>query len=217
MAEVKFSEAARAAQRVREAVAELRAQATALETERDTVRQRIDDLRLLPLAPEDVKQFMSDTIDRCGDAYMASSGLDVFVQAFAFPRGRGRAGLEIGVNPDDPRHEPQPVCIRDLEQADRDGVGRLGSLLGERVFDVFAKGSMGHSGAFCFFFGDLLKQRIADHFDRLFPRRFNFEHVPGADETLASRRTEIAANLARIAGLETQITNVRSQLRELEA
>lgn len=215
MADKKFSEVARAAQQVRDAVASLRAREAELIGEVHALEERNTVIRAAPLAPDDVRRFINDTIDRLGAAHLPGSGLGAFIDAFAFPRGTGRGVVPQGMSYDDPRFTPQPLCLADVDKSERDGPEKLESLFGERVYRLFGRDRMGVPAAFCFFFGDALKAKVEAHFDVLCPEATRSGAGKDSQASIAARRGELAANGERIAALQSEVSEVRRQLGEL--
>ena len=215
MADKKFSEVARAAQQVRDAVSGLRAQEATLIGEVRALEARNAEIRAAPLAAPDVKRFINDTIDRLGAAHLPGSGLGAFIDAFAFPRGSGRAIAPHGMSYEDPRFTPQPLCLADVDKSEREGPEKLESLFGERVYRLFGRDRMGVPAAFCFFFGDALKAKVEAHFDTLCPEATAAGFGESSQTSIAVRRDELAANGERIEALQGELSEVRRQLGEL--
>jgi hypothetical protein len=101
-----------------------------------------------------------------------------------------------------------PLSLRDIEQVRESNSGY------EAVFGSEAKGFSFSSGlaAFYFLFGDLLKERIEEEFEQLFPRRPEQDQHDGS--TAAERRATIEQNNELISRLREEIWSVERQIAD---
>lgn len=211
---IDIDDVASAAKKVRESVAALRSRQAELTQRRADLLAVIAALRALPVTRDDARQFIFDTVDVIGAAWMARSDIARALECFAFPRGGGRSW---SVPQKDPSHKMifAPLCLQDIEEMERRGEGGVSSILGDDAYGLTGGAQRGQVGGYCFFFGDLLKKRLSEHFDTLFPERFKFPDEAGAGSSIAERRAEIARAEDELAEVDRQQSEVRQQLSAL--
>lgn len=211
---IDIDDVASAAKKVRETVAALRSRQAELAQRRADLLSITKALRALPVTRDDARQFVFDTIDTIGAAFIPRSGIAKALECFAFPAGTGRtwAAPAKGIH-----HEKlfAPLCLRDIEEMEIRGREGVESILGDDANMLAGAAQLNPIGPYCFFFGDILKARISEHFDALFPERFKFAGDSGAQSSIAERRAEIAKAEEELAELDRQESEVRQQLRAL--
>ena len=215
--DVKLDAAMIAADTVREAVAGLTAKRRALAAELAELTEHTERLLSLPVRRDDARRFIFDAIDRIGAEFPHESGWDRSFAAFAYPKGDARKQTPR-FSFARPQESASPLTLRDIEQASAGGAQEIEHVFGRGCTDFFiGDGNLG-MGAVCrtyFFFGDIIKQRIEEHFDALFPY---FNAAQAEDEsTVAERRVLIDANRQRASAIELQVSEIRSQLVKLGA
>lgn len=203
MTEVNMASAKKAAEAVRAARDQLSASKSALESERDALKARSEFLLSLPVTREDAKQVILDSIDTIGAEFPELASWQAKFHDYAYPQGAGRK-----------ENPGAPLTMRDVEQMSRGDPERTRVLGTDHLGFYAAPMADWAPSRIYFFFGDLIKAKISEHFDQVFPH-FHERH---ADQqlTLGQRRVEISANDARIATINAEIAAIERQLREIQ-
>lgn len=219
--------AKKAASDVRTACELLRTKRNALRSEMSQVKARNEYILRLPLTREDAKQFVLSTIDEMGSDFPKKANWGRVFEHFAYPQNGREYGRQM---------LQAPLCLHDVESVEGKGeigvVSRLGlglnrdSLFNGLVMNMPAN----DTSRFCFFFGDLIKAKIEEHFEEFFPdftkeprtarfvkenSHFDFES-PDLQISAADRRAEVEANRQRIVALGHQIVEIDANILALD-
>ena len=215
---VKFDAAAQAAKQVRSAIAGLVEKRQELEASRDELQARIKELRELPLSRADLKKTIFDFIDTQGHAHLHRGSLHAAVAAFAFPRGGGRNRIPPfkGQEAFNLAQRTAPLCLADLDQLAGLPHDLASRVVADDAVSLYSVGRETFAHA-CFFFGQIMKDRIEENFDALVPGDYAFDEVLGAASSEEDRRREIDSSQAKVTGLSVEIEKIGQQLRELRA
>lgn len=184
---------------------ELQLQRTALEARRDA-------LLAMPLCRDDAKQFICDYIDARATEYPKLAGWGALFGKVAYPLRYGWA------SPDSVSSETgkrAPICLRDVDDA-------LGSFEGDQrtfegglqFFGAASTVSTRTDYAAYFFFGDIIKARIVEHFDAFFP---NYHPADAAriGPPIAERRAELQRLAEATAAIDDELAKIAAELAEL--
>lgn len=206
-----------AAKVVREAITTLTARRSELESDRDGLVSRNQTLMTLPVTREDAKQFILGTVDRQSEEFIDLADWGANFRAFALPQGDGREQRRQVATKGDGK-AAGPLSLMDIDQANSGGQLGLNHVVGSDFRSFFYGGRRLDDMApsrLCFFFGDLIKNKIDQHFDELFPSVISSH--PDAAISVAARRAEVDANNARLVALGVEVKAIDGQLRELGA
>lgn len=200
------TEAREAAEQVRQAVADLNQQRANLQQDLAEKTERLAVLQQQHLPMADLKQFVLDLIDAEAVHYLPV--LKKGIEELIYPH---RDGVHVVSN------ERKMITFGETERLLKSkNHGPDSGLLPlqkttENLFEIFREN--GDIPAF-FLFGDLIKQAIADNFDKLeIPVRNLNRYGIGSDRE--TRRAEIAALEAEIAAVRNDISQAEMEIREL--
>lgn len=200
------------AETIREHVSTLHAERAALVVQRDEVAAEIEAIQTAPIARADALQFCLDYIDSRAAAYL--DNFDHMVTAFdavAWPRRYdvpigGLSGVTKG----------EPLCLRDVDAGLSGDFARISSHFngGLRFFGANSNGHHSDEAAY-FFFGDIIKAKVREHFDRLYPAPKQANEQPYLSiverrERIASLGKKLDALNADLAGIDTELWGIRA-------
>lgn len=201
-----FEGALEAAKLIREAATQLRSERSALQAKCVDLKAERESLLSLPVVREDAKQFILDTIDRIAAEFIEFDGWDHKFKRFAFPRGTSRRQTPR-FDLMQPNAPVSPLTLRDIEQAEDGGHETLCSVLGSDV-GSFLFGTRDNlvtsPSRIYFFFGDVIKAKIEEHFETLFPQY----GVP--DESSIEQRR------ARLSAIDRELIDVARRIKEID-
>ncbi|UDF35605.1 UNVERIFIED_ORG: hypothetical protein LHJ69_00455 [Shinella sp. XGS7] len=125
--------------------------------------RRIEELRTRPVTPDDAKAFLFGRIDQLADMFSSNGKWTSAFARLAVPKRKYP-------HPDDPK--PQQLSIHDIESFQQkttisDLSWYLDGVIPEMI--MAGQGETVSIYSLCFFFGDIIKAKIEQHFDRLFP------------------------------------------------
>lgn len=181
-------------QQLREFIASKTEEARDLKARLIQIDTEVSALELAPLNRADTLAFALDYIDRLAADHMRGpANWPGQFQRLANPRRYS----------DPPTEKSGPVTLRDRDMAISGEWSKVfaGSDAQPRFFGAY-QFSLSESGA-CFFFGDVIKAKIEEHFEALYPT------VPNPGPPIAERRE-------RIATLQAEAGRIRAQLAEIE-
>lgn len=197
----------------------------ALAGERAKLCARNEFVRALPVNRADLKNFICETVDILGRGFLQRTSYRRFIERFAYPQ----AGHDSFMN----SMSSRPLSLADIEKARGEG-GWNSLALGARHFfcGMLDTETSIRADALCFFFGDTIKAKLAEHLDELVPdyaddRRHGgaprakfHEHYKSATpaelaSTTAERFAEIKRNDEKIEALDRQIEELDEHLAEL--
>ncbi len=175
---------------------------------RETLEKEKHALYLQPLCKADVKEVIIDFIDREAKRYLNSGELKTqVIERIAFPRG------------DAPNTLPKPhnaaINLYQLDEGVNSDYGFNSLVFGPNSLNIFNGYALstGNRSGLCFYFGDILKKKIEEHFDDLFPADWD-SFKPGLP--LIERREKIAEINTKIDSLNVKIKEYDGHLRELQ-
>lgn len=205
------------AEEIRQQVASLTASRSELLDQRATLVDEQNAVLDAPLSSADIKAFVGQYIDAQAAEYPRRSNMAGMFSSLAYPRGDSRLEPSKG----DGRHRgAPPFALRDADRvfSDPDLVSGSTAIFG-KVLDLVmdSEGLMRNSDyGLCFFFGDIIKAKLAEQFDARFTG-----YKPADQERIgppiAARRERLAVIAKAIAALDEQIANVTAQISELRA
>lgn len=183
-----------------------------LQTERAALEARRESLQSMPLCRDDIKQFVCDYIDARAAEYPKLAGWGSLFEKVAYPLRYGWASSDSVSSETGKR---APLCLRDVDEA-------LGSFEGDqRTFEnglqFFGAASTVNTRtdyAAYFFFGDLIKARIVEHFDALCPN-YHPADASRIGPPIAERRAELERLAKAISGIDDELTRITAELAEL--
>lgn len=201
-----LKKAADAAVEVRKAVAALNEQRGSLVGEMVKLQDERDKLYRDPVAREDVKQFIFDSIDHASRNYLEVENWASALKKFAYPKRdemwKERQGISTPM-----------LTLTDVEKGFDSVSGGLNRQVFGRESFSWMNGnalSMSSPPVMCFFFGDMIKSKIDEHFDSLFPPYHDLPVLRVKD-----RYVEIARIDGELAQLKAEVAEVDTQLRQL--
>ena len=215
--------AMQAAGQVKEALAQLGAQKVALTRECAELHARNAVLWTLPVRRDEAKAYILDFVDAKGAEFERTAGWDSAFEMFALPTGPRKLHT---CNPQQDSVEGRhggPLCMADIDRTDSRREQRASA-----VSYMVAKGPFGFLGeqvpggglkeaSFYFFFSDAIKAKVEKYFDRRFPPLKELSGNTRAGMTLAEKRTEMAANDARITLIDADLVVLDQQVEALKA
>lgn len=213
MTEVTYSAAAKAVVQAKAVIVQLRASRAQLEAERDGLHQRNEQIRDMPVSRPDAMQVMFDAVDARGRAFIGLARWDEVFKDFAYPNTEDYKRVLRTLH----KQTVPALSLRDVDKAFEAGAESLASVFSSGPSKLFtgkpATGDQSTTAAY-FFFGDLIKRKIAEHFESLFP---DIDPSGEAEPTsLAERRAEIVANGERARAISGEIDTIDEQLRALD-
>ena len=174
-----------------------------------------------PLPKAEVLANMHWSVDKLAHRYSQSASWRRVFEAFAHPKGFRPPswGNTVDLSHAGSTKHEEALSLQDLDFADARGENGLQTIVGDgNVFLGFAAEEGLDAERAAFFFGDLIKQRITDHFDRLCPEpRSNSRPEKGDPVTSEERRAKVAANKAAIEQLTSELGTLELQIAELRA
>lgn len=207
MSDTNLEKAAEAAKNFRIAIGELRADRACLDADRQVLLQRREVLYLQPVSNADMQQFLVDYIDARASCWDAECGWANLIKQVALPAR----------NPDFAEHHgitTEELCLRDIEIVMEQPSASNAQALGIAFINFYGRAgaamAAGSDAPFYFFFGDIIKQKLAERFDVLCPSESRLVGAP-----VTERKTEIKELDAQIAVLTSKINHVDAKLKEL--
>lgn len=192
------------------AIAEINEELGIQKANRESFLKQKENLFLQPLPKEDIKLLIFDYIDKQAQLYLDHGGMSGLINALCFPRRNMENDFPKPLN------KAANLYELDMGLALRSD-GSLHSYIFETsvlpIFNGYAF-SRGVKMDLCFFFGDVLKEKIDAHFDTFFPANWD-NYQPGLP--LSERRPLIANLDAQITALNTTIKELESHLRTLSS
>ena len=194
------------AEDARNTILELKNEREELVLRRDAFLKEKDDLFLQPLCKQDIKQFIFDYIDRQSAAFLEEGGMDAIVKLIAFPQ---RPQVNQSHNA-----RNTAINLYELDSGFKADGCLETYIFGFGNIPIFNGHRLSHGGKrdLCFYFGDLIKEKIAAHFDNCFPSGWD-TYKPGLP--VVERRKKIAEIDAEIAELDLAIKEYDTYLRHL--
>ena len=175
----------------------------------EPIKQRNLRLWRMPCTRAEVLKRVFDYVDASAAEFPRKANWAGVFRSFAYPDvPRPSNGGALRLETHTWHTSDTPINLQDVHTGVR---GNRGAILGEAEGDAFEQ-----SRTF-FFFGDIIKAKIEQHFDRLLPelKASNGAEQESPQLTLEKRRAEIDENDALIAGLREEIDQVDRQLDEL--
>lgn len=199
------------AEAIREHIGGLQRQRASLVEQRERANAEVESLWNAPISREEALAFCCDYIDVLGAAYPATAGnFAALFDRVAWPR---RYDVPPGGVPGNSKGAP--LNLRDVDRGlSADYCTRDESFSGGLSFFGVHAGFMRTDAAAYFFFGDIIKQRIAEQFDAFYPRPANSD----AGESwppIADRRARIAELEAEIESLNAALAGIEAELKEI--
>lgn len=188
-------------------IAEIKAELANQKSTREALLAQKDDLFLQPLAKEDIKKIIFDYIDRQAQLYLEGGGMSDIINGLALPSRR--IGTANAVNA-----RNAALNLYDLDNGVKPSGFFEAYIFNFENLPIFNGYAFSHGAKtdLCFFFGDVIKKKIEDHFDAFFPTGWD-SYKPGL--ALAARRPIIADLEAQIASVDAIIEDFESHLRDL--
>lgn len=182
------------------AITEIKAELVTQKNNRDSLLKQKDNLLLQPLTKADIKQAIFDYIDRQAQLYLQNGGMAGIINSLALPTRRTENSL--------PKPRNRAVNLYELEEGVKPNGGFQSYIFDMENLPIFNGYAFSHGAKadLCFFFGDVIKQKIDAHFDAFFPSDWD-SYKPGLP--LAERRPQIA-------DLDAQIATVDATIKQLE-
>lgn len=190
---------------IREHVGTLQSERDTLVAERDATAHEIESLYTAPVSRADALQFCLDYIDARAAAYLDTFGhLAEAFDRVAWPRrSDASGGGAVGYAKD------APLCLRDIDAGTSGNFAQVAATFcgGLRFFGAGSEGHRADEAAY-FFFGDIIKAKVRESFDRLYPGS-ECSH-PAA--TVTERRERIATLRAKVEELKADIAAIDAEL-----
>lgn len=191
---------------IREHVATLHTRRADLIASRDQARAEIEAHYTDPLNRDDAKQFCLDYID--AQAKRIPTVFAAVIADVARPRRYSGGPAHVpGVTKGD------PLNLRDVDA----GLSGDAIKASERFSDGLdfigaGSGTMKSASTMYFFFGDIIKAKLADHLDTLYPKETGKPGLPVAErrQRIAELETRIVELNAEIAGIDAELASIRS-------
>ncbi len=185
----------------------------ALHLDRTTLVGERDALLSAPLGKDDVKQFIFDYIDARAAEYPKLADWAGLLDSVAYPRRymwHSNLRTETG--------KPAPLCLRDVDAAVRGTPSEHLATFedGLRFFGAGHQINLRSDLAAYFFFGDLIKNRIAENFDAFFGG-YHSADACRIGPPIAERRTALAEIDRRLGEIDAEIASIDSDVRQLSA
>lgn len=203
----KFDKAAEAAKNFRIAISDMKTDRAGLDADRQVLLQQREELYLQPVSNADMQQFLFDYIDARAACWERLCGWDELIKKVAQPKRDPDFAEHHGIT-------TRALCLRDIEIVMEQPSSSSKQALGINYINFYGDAgpalSSGSDAPFYFFFGDLVKKKIAERFDTLCPRELG---KPGAP--VAERKAKIQELDAEIAALTARIDQINDNLKEL--
>lgn len=192
----------------RSTIAEIKTELETQKNKREELLKEKDKLFLQPLSKADIKQVISDYIDNKAAMYIEMGGITNIVNSIAFPSRPPQSSLPTASN--------KAVNLYELDEGFKSNGTFVESIFGFGNLPIFNGHALAHGDKrdLCFFFGDVIKQKIEAHFDAFFPADWD-SYKPGLP--LAERRLLIADLDSEIANANKVINECESHLRSLSS
>ena len=206
---IKFDAAEDAASNLRKAIDDLRQQREQLKQQLAEHEAQREALYLQPISKADAKQFLFDYIDGWAAQWLSHGALDDLFAKVAKPNRDAEWASANQIS--DPW-----LCLRDIEHVMSGELPSTGHVFNLKVLPIFGGALTGmndtYIGGACFFFGDLLKTKLGEHFDQ----KYCVGHPVGmACEPVADRRESISALDGQISELLAAIKMIDDKLTGL--
>lgn len=173
-----------------------------------------------PLTSDDARALMLDHIDAMAERYVTEGGWASTIARLSYPNRP--VGSRLGHPERDSRD--QPLCLGD-QVAARSGDSSVRIAQFGDEFLALSVGYMAQDGSpvsvsgLCFWFGDVLKQKLTQHWDRIWPQYRPHDQArvgPTADQLLARAR-EVMQTIetldAEIATMQGHIASAQQAVR----
>lgn len=213
METINVQSAVQAAVQLKAAFEALSTRRIALCTERVRLRECNMEIYRSPILRSEAKQAIFKAIDRSAAEFPKAANWGTVFSNFAYPKGQ-RPAI------DDESHVKNqssdgPINIKDFDAINK---GQLHILGGVPNFMMGAGDGEGMDARLAyFFFGDVIKKRVEQYFETMFPA-IDRSVVAGKGEfSIEKKREQIAANDAQIAAIDQELETIAGQLKELEA
>lgn len=205
-----ITEAVKAAKKVAAVVSTLLSQRTELQEQRKAFEEEVARLRAEPVSNEDAKQFIFDLIDKGAEEFLEKSNWESIFHAIAFPCSQdqemkfvaGRVGLI-------------PLSMSAIDEAMAGSSEKAGGMLRNANLRLFLDDRLSASSTLraYFFFGDLIKAKVEQYFDKFYPV-YN-AGGPNPTDPLIKRRARVIELGKGIAAIDKSIEEIQRQLAEL--
>lgn len=206
MSELNFGAALKAATQVKSMIANLRSRRDELQAEEEALTKRNEVLLSMPVSHEEKKQFVFDFIDREAAKFLPRAAKSL--AGVASPNGLNRPKPANGT-------QPKHLCLRDVDYVLSGGFEQAEHVLGHTNFFHHPEDGVHIWAAprLYYFFGDIIKKKIADNFDELVPQSLNGSSNEGP--SIVEKRAEINEACKRIAEIQAELTVIRHSLNDL--
>lgn len=190
-------------------IEELNAAKAPLTGERNALAGEKEALLSAPLARDDLKQFVGDFIDTRASDYTARADWMGLMKGFIYPK---RAGSTL--------HSNIPLSLRDVDEVMKAGGSRATAVFGDMEVPRIVQDKNGifrnTDDGFYFFFGDLIKSKVAEYLDANFPQ-YTRDDEKRVGPPLPQRRERLAEIAVRVSDIDAQIADIDAELRSLRA
>lgn len=178
-----------------------------------------------PLRKSEILQLIVAQIDKHASEYTRAAKWDAMFNDFVFPKGaRPRVEGPVDLNPIYYAQTNAAISLQDLD-AGRTAEGQYRVLLAsENLLNFFGGADPSNKlevSRACFFFGDIIKEKIKTHFEHFYKRVEEKQSLPfaapskDAPATIEEKRAAIEANDEKIALLDGELADVDTQLKAL--
>lgn len=204
-----YESLAKAAGDLQKAVSELKERRLALVTSREALQAKKDFIYRQPLAKDDIKDFIFATIEKSAAEYPKLAKWKENFRALAYPSRDARHAEAYEI-------KTPTICLLDVEQSIGAGEVVARHTFGRDFFSFFnaAVFANGHAGA-CFFFGDIIKSKIAEHFDEFFP--MDWDESMNVGPEIPERYAKIQRIEAEMAAIDAETATIDQHLSSVEA
>lgn len=204
-----------AAKQLKATYAALKTRRDGVQLEVDRIDERIQTLRRMPIQRDEAKAFIFGHIDYLARRFPQDAQLSKVFAAYAAPaKGVG--------------NEHRALCLEDMDKAKQNGADAVIDLPLAQNFFAGGRQLEGPTGSskaqedipaldarrVYFFFGDIIKKKIDQYFDSLFPTRHYATEGDGA-LTIEKKREEIGKLSAQREDLAQQLATFDEQLQTL--
>jgi len=203
---IDLASAVKAAKEIKAAIETMNGQRSELLDKKAALEAEVKAIYDAPLRRDEIKALIFETIDRKAASFIANANWEKLISEFALPTG---ARHPVG--------KGEPINLRDADvmagTGDREGVFDFVSL-GDFFNDPTKPGPIS-SGRAYFLFGDLIKGKIDQHFNRMLPSSSSPRRDWDRQLPIAKKRNAIERIESQIGELEESIRSIDAQLKEL--
>lgn len=207
---------------VEQAITQLGERKHALLAERSALHSRLGELHTGPVRRDEAKAFVLKSIDSLAAAFPQAAKWPDLFNAFSAPLGERPVFNGVNLTPW-PAKRSGPLCLADIDAlGDKGTAGKRSNILPMIVGDS-ALAFIGNAAdpdhlqkALCFFFGDVVKSKVGEYFDRLYPVRKYPADGPDGGMSLAQRREGIGELKARHEEIAAELIQIDEQLDALK-